>query len=796
MDFQSKNKIIIVEDNLLIATETNKRLLNAGYEVIGIFEAGEDLITQIEKLEPDLILMDIMLKGRMSGIDTTKQILKKCDVPIIYLTAYTDKETLNRARETGPFAYLVKPVSKEDLLVNIEMALYNHRAKKQDQSREVITSSLQYLDDAVITTDPDGIVRYLNPAAESLLGTIYKQELGRNIETTLFSRIDLVDAADFIYKDKLSTLRKKFAHNVIVKRGNSKHQDARLKISPVTNVNKEITGIVYILVLLENKENVKLLKESEERFRGVLENIQLSAIMIDEEGKVFFCNDYFLSLSGWDYNEVTGLNWFDNFQTNIPGTVGELPDRGSMPSNLPQNSLSYLKVKNGAKRFVNWNNIPIRDSKEKIIGYTMIGEDVTEKINNENKLKNHQSHLETIVKERTHDLQQLNKQLHNEIIKHKEVAEENKSNINFLSTLIETAPSPIFIKNTQKKYINCNRAFEDAFGLKRKDVIGNTEDFFLPEDTSRKVNNIEDDLLNNGGEKVYDFQLVNPMGEIKEFIITKSVFLKADGEIGGIIAIAMDVTSLKKLEKDLESALKKEKELNELKSRFISTTSHEFRTPLTSIITSADLLEMFGQKWDGEKFKLHLNRIQNAVNKMSDLLEDVLLVNRAESDSIKFSPQLGNFRLFLSELMEEVITNDSSNHLIILEYLTEQNEFYFDTKLLRQIIMNLASNAVKYSPKNSEVKVIVQEENENILLHVIDSGIGIPAKDQPHLFEPFHRAENIGNVSGTGLGLSIVMKAVELHKGVITFASELGKGSEFIVKLPILKELDVQNTIN
>lgn len=785
MDSHTSNKIIIVEDNFLIATETNKRLLNAGYEVLGIFESGEDLISQIDKLEPDLILMDIMLKGKLSGIDTTRQILKTHDLPIIYLTAYTDKETLNRARETGPFAYLVKPVSKEDLLVNIEMALFNHRSKQHDHIDEVITSSLQYLDDAVITTDPDGIIKYMNPAAETLLESNYKNELGKNVKSTIFSKIKLIDAPDFLYKNKLSTIRKKFVHNVSINLGNKTFHEAKLKISPVTNVDKEITGIVYILKRLENNENVKLLKESEERFRGVLENIQLFAIMIDGEGKVFFCNDYFLSLSGWERSEVMGSDWFNKFKDANSSNNTKNKIQQTIGFHLEQSDTSNMKLKNGSRRLIKWNNIPIVDKSVKTIGYTMIGEDITEKVNNESALKEHQLHLESIVRERTKDLQLLNEQLKNEIEKHKAVEEENKSNINFLSTLIETAPSPIFIKNDKKKYINCNKAFENSFGLKREDVIGNTEDFFLSKEEAQQVNTIEDELLTSGGQKVYDFQIHNQMGELKEFIITKSIFRRADGELRGIIAIAVDVTSLKKLERDLEDALKKEKELNELKSRFISTTSHEFRTPLTSIITSADLLEMFGKNWEEEKFKLHINKIQNAVNKMSDLLEDVLVVNRGESNKIELTPQTGNFKDFLLELMDEVITHDSSKHPFKFDYLADVEEINFDNKLVRQIFTNLASNALKYSKRDKEIKIIVEKVDEHLVLHVIDFGIGIPDDDQKHLFEPFHRATNIGNVSGTGLGLSIVKKAVEIHQGELSFTSKVDEGSEFIVKIPI-----------
>lgn len=231
-----------------------------------------------------------------------------------------------------------------------------------------------------------------------------------------------------------------------------------------------------------------------------------------------------------------------------------------------------------------------------------------------------------------------------------------------------------------------------------------------------------------------------------------------------------------------------EREINELKSRFISMTSHEFRTPLTAILGTTELIKHYGQDWGTKKQHTYLDRIQKNVKHMTGLLDDVLVLSKADVGKIEFTPKPLELVTFCSNLVEEFQLNTKRDQHIEFEVQGSPPHSYADEKILRQILSNLLSNAIKYSPENTVVQFDVSFAEDEVTFFVQDQGIGIPEADQQHLFESFHRATNVGQIQGTGLGLAIVQKSVELHRGTITFDSVAEQGTTFIVKLPITAE--------
>lgn len=245
---------------------------------------------------------------------------------------------------------------------------------------------------------------------------------------------------------------------------------------------------------------------------------------------------------------------------------------------------------------------------------------------------------------------------------------------------------------------------------------------------------------------------------------------------------------LQKMYEDDERALARERELNDLKTRFVSMVSHEFRTPLTAVLSSAELLEHYGARFSEEKRLTHLHRIQATVQRMTGLLDDVLLVSRSEAGQFAFEPIPLNFADFFQEIVEEFQLGMGAQHHLVME-LTGMGEGeappLMDGRLLHHILRNLISNAIKYSPAGSTVQVAARRESDRVIIRVTDQGIGIPADDMTHLFEPFHRADNVGSIAGTGLGLNIARRAVELHRGTMAVESVEGQGCTFIVDLPV-----------
>jgi signal transduction histidine kinase len=241
---------------------------------------------------------------------------------------------------------------------------------------------------------------------------------------------------------------------------------------------------------------------------------------------------------------------------------------------------------------------------------------------------------------------------------------------------------------------------------------------------------------------------------------------------------------LKRYQQQEQRTLNQEREFNDLKSRFIETASHEFRTPLAVISSSAGILKEFGHVLNEEKRQQHLDCIQLYVKHTAQLLDDILLLNQARAGQLTFTPSPLNLTEFCHTIVRHWQLN-SPNHVFHLE-LPASIEANLDEKLLVQILTHVLSNATKFSSKGSMISFRLSLTESVAIFEIEDQGIGIPAVDCPNLFQDFYRARNVGTISGTGLGLSIVKKCVELHGGQASISSAIDTGTTCTVKIPLL----------
>lgn len=237
---------------------------------------------------------------------------------------------------------------------------------------------------------------------------------------------------------------------------------------------------------------------------------------------------------------------------------------------------------------------------------------------------------------------------------------------------------------------------------------------------------------------------------------------------------------------ELSDALEKEKELSELKTRFVSTVSHEFRTPLATVLSSASLLGKYIKEEEQDKRDRHIGRIKEAVKHLNNMLEDLLSLNRLEEGLIAAKTDTVNCRQFMNDFVADMKEILKPGQQIVYHH-TGVTEIVTDKHLCKNILLNLVSNAIKFSPEDSEIEINVNNKGAELQLSVKDSGIGISHEDQQHLFERFFRARNAQNIQGTGLGLHIVTKYLELLNGKIELSSELDKGTTFTVTIPLPK---------
>jgi PAS domain S-box-containing protein len=370
--------------------------------------------------------------------------------------------------------------------------------------------------------------------------------------------------------------------------------------------------------------------------------------------------------------------------------------------------------------------------------------------------------------------------LQNTVIQQKQTEKALLGSVATNRALLNAIPDLMFRISRNGTFVNYKAPKSSALFVSESEFLGKKVDEVMPLDVARPILQCVELALQTGELQVFEYQLPRHDG---------TSYWEARFAVSGqdeVMVIVRDITKRKQAEEELRKTVEKEKELNELKSRFVSMTSHEFRTPLTTILSSSELLEFNRHRWTEEKQFTHLHRIQNAVHHLTQLLNDVLTLSKAEAGKLEFKPSPINLVPFCRELVEELQPSEVPTHEITFTHEgKDATVTVLDKRLLRHILGNLLSNAIKYSPEGSTVEFSLEQHRDRVVFKIKDYGIGIPAEDQPHLFESFHRAENVGTIQGTGLGLAIVKQCVDLHGGEITVESVVGKGTTFVVLLPL-----------
>ncbi|MBE8970849.1 PAS domain S-box protein [Nostocales cyanobacterium LEGE 12452] len=369
--------------------------------------------------------------------------------------------------------------------------------------------------------------------------------------------------------------------------------------------------------------------------------------------------------------------------------------------------------------------------------------------------------------------------------------------------LFEEVPDAYFVTDTKGIIQEANSAATTLLNISKSSLLGQSIGIFVLEKEiiafHLKLNHLRD-RAQFPDWKMQEWEAnLRPRDKTPIMAAVKVVAIRNQySELVSLRWLLRDISESKRTQAKLQwaeeamrEALAKEREFSELKSRLLTITSHEFRTPLATIHSSAELLEHYRHLWSEERQQTHLRRIQASVMHITQLLNDVLVVSQDETGKLDFNPTPINLVEFCRDLLEELQQSDRSQHAIVFSSECQSTRANLDAKLLRQILSNLFSNCLKYSPIGSTVRFSLTTTNEQAIFQTQDSGIGIPASDIEHIFEPFHRASNTANIPGMGLGMSIVKQAVDLHGGEITVESAIGAGTTFTVILPFSRNFHV-----
>ena len=339
----------------------------------------------------------------------------------------------------------------------------------------------------------------------------------------------------------------------------------------------------------------------------------------------------------------------------------------------------------------------------------------------------------------------------------------------------------------ERRFVRCNRRFEELLGHPANGLIGqSTRLLYASDEDFNTIGAAAYPILEQGGVHHRE-QIVQRLdGSIFVGSFTGKAF-DASRPNEGSVWMLEDITERRQAEEDTRRALEQQRELNELKMRFVSMASHEFRTPLATILSSTDLIRYYGDRLPVDEKTILLGSIEKGVKRMTEMLDNILVIGRTDAGKLEFMPTPVNVSDLCRAIAEESVrahAPDDGLNRLDLSIQCPSEKAMLDEKLMRHILGNLLSNAFKYSPAGGRVRFSVSVMGGRLSVCVEDSGIGIPPDDLSRLFETFHRAANVGSISGTGLGMVIVKRAAELHGGSIEVHSTVGVGTRFDVTLP------------
>jgi PAS domain S-box-containing protein len=346
--------------------------------------------------------------------------------------------------------------------------------------------------------------------------------------------------------------------------------------------------------------------------------------------------------------------------------------------------------------------------------------------------------------------------------------------------------SPMFInilRLSDGKYVWANDAFVNRLGYSREEILGRASPEFR--------------LWTDPAEREWAWETMRTVGSIRQkecrwftragepVTILLSAEIINFNKAPHVLSLALDITQRKRAEEELLRALEREKELSQLKSNFVSMVSHEFRTPLGIIQSSAELLRDFYQKMGQGEREEQLGSISGNTRRMAGMMEEILVLSRLDAGKLQFNPASLDLNAFCRRVVDEVLSVTNRRCGIELSLNSVLNEARADEGLLSHIFTNILSNAVKYSEPGETVRFELERDGFDLVGTVRDRGLGISEQDQEKLFSAFHRGANVGSRPGTGLGLVVVKRCADLHGGKIKITSKIGNGTTVVVRLPV-----------
>lgn len=651
--------------------------------------------------------------------------------------------------------------------------------QKLRDSEEKTRAILEALPDIMTIHDREGAVLEMHVPDESYLIAPKEELESKNVDDLFLNEVN-EKLIKIFTKALLKRRMKTLEVTVPVANGTV---DYECRFVPL-NKNR-------VLIIARNISETKAIQNTLHLKNRALEAAGNGIIIADVQQPdmpITYSNSAFSRMTGYKKSEILGRNC--RFLQNDDRDQAEIKTLAIAIQKGNPCRVTLRNYRKDGSPF--WNELtitPLFNKNQRLTHFIGVQNDVTEIQRAKKQLKAYAHKLEAKVVERTKELEatvqklvETNLNLEDQIqVTRRAENRAEQSQAQFTAIAKNFPKGLIVVFNTDFELVYVEGEELKRVDLKKADLEGKLVEN-IPIFSKRQSEIIKEDILKTIKGESLSFE----MEFHGDFYAVNTTPLKSDGEgVFRALFVYINITEQKSVQEGLAKALKVEQELNVLKSRFISMASHEFRTPLSAILSSAILIGKQNEPGKEERRAKHVARIRTHVKHLVVILNDFLSLSKLEEGKVQARPQSFELIQFCRTIIDETESTKKEGQTIQLKHAAVEIQVFLDPKLLNHVLINLLSNALKYSSEGQKVVLEVAQDGEGVFFNIKDKGVGIPKQEQQHLFERFFRAENVTNIQGTGLGLHIVKQYVELMEGTVNFQSKTGEGSTFTVQLPL-----------
>lgn len=752
------HRILVVEDDQIVAAGLRRNLLKMGYEVPEPAISGEAAIEAAERLRPDLVVMDIRLQGPMDGIAAAAHIRRRCGIPVVFLSAYSNQEVVERAKVTEPYGYILKPYEARELQVVVETALYKHRMEQALQERELwLSAVLTSIGDGVIVTDGSGRITYLNPEAERLTGWPDGEAHGKSLEE-VFHLID-EETRQPIEPPLATAIREARRvpmanHSVLVSRTGKLETPIEDCATPMASAGRPVRGGVMVFRDVSEQRHAEEQTQQAWRFnQSVLDTLPVQIAVLDADGSIVAVNrawtEFAAENQGAPMQTGVGANYLQACeQASGPGAkearAAAAGIRAVLEGAATQFALEYPCHAPTEERWFMLQALPLDHPSGRVV---TVHQNITDR----------------------------------------KRAERASSE---LAAIVESAEDAIIGTSLNGVVTSWNGGAERLSGYSAATMIGQPlARLFHSESADEMRVNLE---RARAGARMPAFETVWQRKDAStvQVLVSVSPVLDPKGQVTGVAAIGRDISQVKRLEQQYQQAQKME-----AIGRLAGGVAHDFNNLLTVINGYSQVL--LGLLNHQPKAVEMIQEIHQAGERAAGLTQQLLAYSRKQM----LQPKVLDINGAVADAQKMLARMIGEDVELTLTLADDVHQVKADPGQLGQVLLNLCVNARDAMPTGGKITIETRNVDfseieiadvldvrpgQYVLLAVSDTGVGMDTETQTHLFEPFFTTKGLG--AGTGLGLATVYGIIKQSGGYIKVYSELGHGTTFKIYFPAIEE--------